>query len=451
MSVSLRTHQDIARAFSTLGLSADVLQDKKDLQTALARVKDRDPGLVAQLGDVLLTDMKGKERERLAALIGTSGSAAPAPTLGAAPAGANAVAVQAANFDRKGRLTENVPEVKALLAQHGVKDPVDRPFERVLVHAAKIDALFRSEKDPDKLLDLAMGKDIRRHVFLLEGIAKLYGKIHKAPAEAVHAQSKKLEDQLGVVSLTRSNLEMARKVGADPKAIAALEGDKERARAALRDLIVAEWMPDAKGRIPAMTTIVDLWGEADWKSSDKDIKSVRKELSRRLEKLENTPHDMDILEDGIHELRRQLRWFPIYAESLNGVFQLNDAINPVPAYEKFLALPIASSKYTSLPGSEREQSPIQLSKSVYCALMQTILDLGGIKDSGEAIHFLREAYVRVGLAPDDHAAEKLVDPLFARTEGTMAEAEIHATAHALYNDLKKHGLVAQLRSAVENG
>jgi polyhydroxyalkanoate synthesis regulator phasin len=452
MTVTLRSHNDIANAFVKLGLGADVLETRKGLEKALDAVKEKDPMLVRALEDVVLDGMKGGERDRLAAFIGAASTGrVPQSGVGVSAsvggAGVNRFALDAL-LDKKGRLQANLPEVAQLLQRYRVDGPVDRPFERVLVHTAKIDEILRSEPDADKLVDLVMSKDLRRQVFLLEGISKLYSDIHGKKAEAVYDVVKKLEDQLGHFSMTKSNLATAEKVGADPAVVALLRKDMESSRAALKDLLVDEWVPDAKGRIPALRDVVEEWGEAKWGSYEKDVEKVKGELSRRLSKLEATPYDMKDLENGVHELRRQLRWFPIYAESLNGLFQLDDTTHPIKAYEPLLSADIAKSKYVQLPDAAREQDPINVSKSVYCGLMQLTLDLGALKDSGEPIHFIRDAYVRAGVSRDAAAAEKAVAKLFT---GVADEGTIHADAQRLYDAMKKNGLVRELRNAVENG
>ncbi len=451
MSVTLRSHQDIAQAFMKLGVKPEALESKKDLEKALDVAKAKDPGLVKALEDVVLDGMKKDERERLAALVGdvAAGRVGNAGVgVGASVGGAGVMRFNLdALLDKKGRPKENLPEVAALLTQYKVEGPVDRPFERILVPTAKIDAVLRSEPDADKLVDLVMEKDLRRQVFLLEGAAKLYTDIHGKPAERVYLGAKALEDHLGHYSMTKSNFATATKVGADPKAIALLKTDMDNSRAALKKLITDEWMPDAKGRIPGLRDVVEDWGEAKWGNYEKDLGKVKGELSRRLEKIENTPYDMNELEDGVHELRRQLRWFPIYAESLNGLFQLDDTVNPVKAYEPMLTAPIATSKYVNLPGPDRERDPVAIPKSVYCALMQLTLDLGALKDSGEPIHFIRDAYARAGLG-DDAKIKADVEKLFV---GTADEHEIHAGAHKFYAEMKQNGLVPALRHAVENG
>jgi hypothetical protein len=451
MTVSLRTHQDIAAAFQTLGLKPEVLDKRKEFAAALDAVKAKDPVLAKALEDVV-DGMKGKERDRLAAFIGDAArgnvpSAGVAVGTSVGGAGVMRFNVEAL-LDKKGRLKENTPEVAALLTAYKVEGPVDRPFERVLVTAAKIEGILRAEPDADKLVDLVMAKDLRRQVFLLEGVSKMYTDIHGKPAERVYVATKALEDVIGKFSMTKSNLAAAEKVKADPKVIALLQKDMDAARAGLTQVLVDNWMPDAKGRIPGMRDIVEDWGEAKWGGIEKDTAKVRGELSRRLEKLENTPYNMDELETGVHELRRQLRWFPIYAESLQGLFQLDDKQNPIKAYEPLLQADIATSKYVQLPDASREPDSIAIPKSVYCALMQLTLDLGGVKDAGEPIHFIRDAYVRAGVAKDAASAKATVHALFG---GVADEADIHKKAHALYDGMKQNGLVQALRHAVEQG
>ncbi len=451
MTVTLRSYADIASALLKLGVKPEALESKKELEKALDDVKVKNPTLVKALENVVLDGMKKDERERLSALIGdvAAGRVGNAGvSVGATVGGAGVMRFNLdAQLDKKGRLQGNLPEVAELLACHKVDGPVDRPFERVLVHTAKIDGILRGETNANKLVDLVMSRDIRRQVFLLEGAAKLYTEIHGKPAERVYVVAKRLEDHLGHFSMTKSNHDTAIKVGADPRAIAVLKADMDGSRATLKGILEKEWMPDAKGRIPALRDVVEDWGEAKWGSADKDLKAVKSELSRRLSKIESTPYDMNELEDGIHELRRDLRWFPIYAESLNGLFQLDATSDPIAAYKDMLTAPIATSKYVNLPCADREKEPVTISKSVYCALMQLTLDLGTLKDAGEPIHFIRDAYARAGLG-DEAKNYDVVSKLFV---GTANEDEIHSGAHKLYAEMKKNGLVRELRRAVENG
>ena len=121
-----------------------------------------------------------------------------------------------------------------------------------------------------------------------------------------------------------------------------------------------------------------------------------------------------------------------------------DETNPIAAYKDMASAPIASTKYVQLPAADRETSPVHVSKSVYCALMQLTLDFGGLKDAGEPIHFIREAYVRAGLG-DEKKAHDDVAKLF---QGVASEHDILSRAHEHYEAMKRNGLVRALREAV---
>jgi hypothetical protein len=168
---------------------------------------------------------------------------------------------------------------------------------------------------------------------------------------------------------------------------------------------------------------------------------VREELARRLEKIPATTYDMNDLQGGLHELRRHLRWFPIFAESLNGLVQLDVRQNPVKAYEHFLTTPLATSKYMDLPSDAREANAFQVPKSLYAALMQVTLDLGALKDAGEPIERLMHGYVEAGLARDLVDAHRMVAQLVG---GESQVSEIHAQATRVYAEMQKNRLVERI-------
>jgi hypothetical protein len=390
--------------------------------------------------------------KRLAATVGpaSSSSTEARKTSGTSPA--HVVARLPVKHGKEPRLDANAPAVAALLQRYGVAGVVGRPLERVLVHCAKIDELMRVSADPDELVEKLMAMDLRRHVFLLEGIGKLYERLSDGMADT-YATAKRLEDLLGEVSATRTNLAYAKQVSdAHPgkipdDVVKHLEKKAEDTRKALRKLLVDEWMPNKKGQAPALKEIVRRLAAADWDGYVEDKKLVQKELVRRLVKLSDADYSMDDLQNGIHELRRQLRWFPIYAEALNGLVQLDAKKNPVAAYEPLLAVKLATSKYVDLPDDSREVNALAISKSLYLGLMQLTLDLGGIKDAGEPLEELYSAFVDTKNAKSlDHAKEAVTSVI-----GGALERDVHQKAKALYVEMKNNKLVEKLAEQVKRG
>lgn len=440
MPVTLRTHQDIAGALRTLGLTLETAKKADPAKTG-------DPELArAVLHE--LRDMSGKELKRLQAAIG--GGGAPSSVEPRQHTGASLLSVRlpAKKNGKEPRLDANLPQVAVLLQSYGVDGKAPRPLERVLVHAAKIHGIVTSERDSKVLLDKVMAGDLRRFVFLLEGMGKLYGKRY-GEAEEVYVSAKRLEDSLGAVSATRTNLAYARQVKAPADVLTQLETQERAAVDALQRLLEKEWMPDAKGRVPALKDLMKGWGEAEWDDYVDDKKVVRQELIRRLEKLADTSYDMNDLQGGLHELRRQLRWFPIYAEGVNGLVQLDTGRNPVAAYAPMLSTELASSKYVQLPDDSREVGALQISKSLYTALMQLTLDLGALKDTGEPLEALWHAYMATGRAGTlDEARAQVATHLGLTSSGTSKADQlvhdVHTEAHRLYAAMKDNRLVESL-------
>lgn len=435
---AIRTHADIANALKTLGVSLD---DARKLEPARAK----DPALAQELVKVL-KDVSGSELARLKATIG---AAATSSTTARAPSTQVGARLPVAKNGKEPRLDANTAPVAIFMQRYGMEGVAPRPLERVLVHAAKIhDIIAAGGTNLDALVEHVMKVDLRRQVFLLEGVSKIYDRRYDEAGD-VNKDAKKLEDALGTLSETRSNLAYGRTVHAPADVIAHLEKAERDARNDLKKLLKDDWMPDDKGRIPALDDLADEWGDADtWDDYAKDKKYLRNELVRRLVKVSDTDFDMNQLETGIHELRRQLRWFPIYTESLNGLLQLDTSKNPVAHYKPMLDVQLATSKYVDLPDDSREVDAIRISKSLYTALMQLTLDLGGVKDAGEPFEALLAAYVETGRARDDKDARAQVYKLIG---GDKLDRDVHDNARKLYAEMKAHKLVEKLAEQVKKG
>lgn len=442
MPVSLRTHADIANALKTLGVSLD---DAKKIDATRAK----DPALATELKKVL-ADVSGAELARLKATIGGDG-AAPSTTVSRPASTQVSSRLPVAKNGKEPKLDANLPAVAVFMQRYGMDGVAPRPLERVLVHAAKIHDIIaagpQGDLDLDALVEHVMKVDLRRQVFLLEGIGKVYERRYDEAGETGEA-AKELEDALGGLSATRTNLAYAQHVKAPADVIAHLEKAERDAKKDLKKVLTDSWLPDAKGRAPALKELVKDWGEAKWDDYASDKKYLRGELVRRLVKVSDTSFDMNQLETGIHELRRQLRWFPIYTEASNGLLQLDTTKNPVKHYEPMLTVQLATSKYVDLPDDSREVGAIHISKSLYTALMKLTLDLGGVKDAGEPVEALFMAYQATGKARTLDDAKQQVFKLIG---GDKIDHDVHDNAKKLYAEMKEHKLVEKLAEQVKKG
>jgi hypothetical protein len=450
MAVTLKTHTDIASALRTLGLGADALTPKG--LEALQPETSKDPELVRALR-TLSPDLLKAAHKTLSSSSSNAEAAKAASTSAPKASGVGGAGVMPFAVANKlptkhggsePRLNSNTPKVAAFLQLYGA-GKVSRPVERMLVHAAKIQEVLMGETNVEKLIDHVMSADLRRHVFLLEGITKFYG--HRTDSlDKPFAQAKELEDSLGLYSAVKSNLAYAQKVNAPAPVLEHMQHLVDKAHKALGKLLEDEWMPSEKnGKCKALATLVEKLGNASWDDYRDDKKYIASEFAGRVSEVDNTHYDMTQLQTGIHELRRQLRWFPIYAEALNGLVQLDATQNPIAAYQPLLDKPLATSKYVDLPDAAREVDPILIPKSLYLAVMQLTLDLGAIKDAGEPLEALAEAYVDVGLAKSPGAAHKDV---LALVGNAKVEDDLHAQAQGFYDTMKENDLLKAFRDAV---
>jgi hypothetical protein len=152
----------------------------------------------------------------------------------------------------------------------------------------------------------------------------------------------------------------------------------------------------------------------DWGSRSSDRKRVLKRIIKELEDIDDTKYDMSILEhgDGVHELRRDIRWVLIEQLAVNGMITLrNDC--PIPAYA---SVP-NDNRYGALRPSASEPDPCQVSQCLVFAAAKAVEDLGDIKDQAEAEVNIADA--------DDVVPERLQGP-----------------AEAIYHEIRHNDLIA---------
>lgn len=335
-------------------------------------------------------------------------------------------------------------EVRRMVARYVPQraSSVGRPLARVLTWVAKIESLIVQAQGQGG--DLAEGlvlKDARRQVFLLEGILRLYTERFGRPVKECLAIVKELEDELGAYADARKLVQLAKDKGMPAQVIEHLERGEAKAHKKALKVLGKEWVQQADGRIPAIATLVEELSAQKWDDYAADRKYLKSELARRAEKVGATDYDMKDLQGGLHELRRHLRWFPVYAEALDGLIVLDERRHPVPALASMLADPLASSKFVTLPAPARETEPLRFSKSLYTGVIKLVLDFGGLKDDGEAVEFLTQAYVESGAAKSKSKAHDAVVEALGEGHGPVTEQ-----AEALYRGLREKGVLAAVRA-----
>jgi hypothetical protein len=341
------------------------------------------------------------------------------------------------------------PGVAELMAKYGVEERMGRPRERVLTWTAFIDERLQGTDSPTALADKIVDKDLRRQLFLLEGICKLY-KNEYPEMRGQRDSVKQLEDVIGHFTGARAQYEVLKdnpNVPDDAKAY--LKKHMDEKHEILTQVVAEKWFPGPDGKVPGIQELVSTLEGIDWASEKKDLKFIADELRDELKDIRDTEYDMADLqgEVGMHELRRDLRWFPIYVEALDGLVQLSADQNPSDFHKKWLDDDLSKSKYVGLPEPGLDKKTITLSLSLYTANMAEVLGFGKLKDSREEIEGLQHALVGLGKAEAGEAAEDMASKMLGRpvtADETMTEAAIER-----YNSLVEHELIQHMRKELK--
>jgi len=256
-------------------------------------------------------------------------------------------------------------------------------------------ALFRPAGSiaSDALIDALIAGDARSELFRMESLLRLYR--HKFPNLTGHLREvKSIEDGLGeyayaVDSLnfakdrfTRENRTEGPSAQSDQeKVLDGLEGKRVAARSVLATLLQkTTFTSDLQSLRSQIGPRFRGWGTV------KDRPFVKKELQQMLKKVRDGNYEFTRLEDGIHEFRRQLRWFPMTIDGLDGVVVVRDdppGKCPVPALEALAGTSAARHKYANPALRHPASHPCAISRCLLWQVSKTIRDLGHLKDDAQ--------------------------------------------------------------------
>ncbi|MEM7647414.1 MAG: hypothetical protein AAF203_10930, partial [Pseudomonadota bacterium] len=156
-----------------------------------------------------------------------------------------------------------------------------------------------------------------------------------------------------------------------------------------------------------------------WLSYQQDRSYVVSRLIKHLEKLQETPFNFKILEDtetekGLHEFRREVRWFSFKTSNLNGTVNFFDSLPCQNGYcpspemaellDKDLHPDVVKSRYNKLPKTPfhwERKYVCPISRCLFYKLNKVVSDVGAIKDGVENGNFTNG----LGNETPDQAAE----------------------------------------------
>jgi hypothetical protein len=235
----------------------------------------------------------------------------------------------------------------------------------------------------------------RTPLFMLEGLAKLYGNLHNSKKfDKLLVHFKLLEDAIGAIDYYDAFAKSFSNDKKTPaKTIKFLQDKTAEKTKALNDLLVEKkWLSENSSRLDKIRKKL---GEADWLKDEDEMKAIEKSYRKSIEKINEFANEykngFTELETQVHELRRKLRWLSIYPQALLGCLQLTDKASKDERLAKYLIPEIVNSPFNKMPEIANNKYVLMLEKDYFLALSWMIAELGKLKDEGLKKHVLAEA------------------------------------------------------------
>lgn len=336
-------------------------------------------------------------------------------------------------------------EVSAFMSHYGIDSRLGRPRERILTWLARLQPVLQSTSDVEALTHEVLSKNLRATLFYLEGILKLY--VRRYPElTALYQRVKMLEDVLGGFDAAQALVQTVSKLDVAYDCTAWGEQQRELMRRRVTDELSKGWVVDGAGRVPVFDELIATLTQLDFDGYRKDRKTLIREIRRRLLELDKTSMDMFELQGnrGLHELRRQLRWVPIYCVALDGLIVTDSTYHPIKEYALFLEAEVAKSPYARLPEPTFEDKPVSISLSLFLANTHFISELGDLKDSGETVEGVEHALLGSGVVRTSVDAHREALRLLGRSP--EEQFAIHVLAEKAYKELRKRRFFRRLRA-----
>lgn len=320
----------------------------------------------------------------------------------------------------------------SLELDHGKDDGNSRSSAQLARFAPWLDELslvLKPEGIPDLDLitkNLVIGP-ARVASYNLQALARLYeseGNLFKN----LRSDFKKLEDAIGTYDKWTNIMVAATKGGASSNTKQRLLEEQNSAMKNLKNLLKQDdWT--GKGNKSRINRIYNDLENFDWLNQERDRKMLLSKIADELKSLEKTKFSFARLENGngLHELRRNLKWIIIEMRVLNGLFIFNPTAKcDIPAYNQLANEPISASKYSSLKPSQLETNACEVDQCLFLGMVQLIEEIGFQKDIAEAE----------------------INSNISRKSSDLVPENVRKEIQPLYDKMVSSGLVGSLRKQI---
>lgn len=260
--------------------------------------------------------------------------------------------------------------------------------------------------------DLLMEQNLRQSFFRLQAMMSILRPQAPDFFSAERTQFKALEDVMGKLDLALSLRETAEKIQ-DPGLVVKFRQQEKAARRALREAFLRSGLwtqPEATLR----QWRADFENQGHWKSGEKErrflFSSLRDYVRDMHKDLKTKRYDVPFIEEGLHELRRRLRWVLIQVISLEGLVEYRkEKDKDLPGkvrtwFDELIAQNpgLLHSKYMRL-GEARTSKPLRIPFHEFAILNELVTQIGHSKDAAEKQIYFSEAVEELGYSPEQKA------------------------------------------------
>lgn len=298
-----------------------------------------------------------------------------------------------------------------------LKPKVYLPIARVTTPLEAIRSLLHSGLEGEDLRGEMVKTDLRAQVFRVQALFRLYRNKKGDPYdfEEFRLIAKRFEDALGAYvdaygywKAYLGATELLKTLSNVEKDQETLDHLKEYSSESLKTTLAnLTNIMDEDGWIDPLSSKFNIYAqmlgrvlEADFGKQKEDKKFILKILISDLNKLEEMNYDLSILEgpNGLHELRRQVRWLLIYIHALMGkiviVGDKNLTSSAVHAVTKFIGTTKVQEKFLDFEKLGNIDHQIYIPSIYYTGLSALVGRAGEIKDRGVLLHRYREVAAR---------------------------------------------------------
>lgn len=194
---------------------------------------------------------------------------------------------------------------------------------------------------------------------------------------------------------------------------------------------------------PAVAELSAALAELDWDKPKRERKAIavflRDEVREITDKLGDGTIDLENVELGVHELRRRLRWLPIYGLALAGKVVLDETVDHG-ALAKYVTPESLANPFNRLPGHPDEPEPVRYHQGAFLAVSFLISEIGKLKDRALWTEELERVSAVVGVDPawaiEGLGATRISHPEVVAAVRTLAQQTI--TEERALADLVEH-------------